>query len=233
MADVSVDGRNVSNLLLTLQPGMTVSGRIVFEGSTPVPADLSRLRVTASPVDLPGPGREIASSVAGRADGSGRFTIAGVVPGRYRLTASGAPGWTLASSVVSGQDTLDFPLEVKPTHSVSGAVLTFTDRPTEIAGTIVDEKGQPASEYTIIVYPADREFWTPGSRRIFSQRPATDGRFTFRNLPSGEYRIAPVLDPEPGTWFDPAFLQQLDSTALRVPLGEGEKKVQNLRISGQ
>ena len=64
-----------------------------------------------------------------------------------------------------------------------------------------------------------------------SQRPATDGRFTFRNVAPGDYRIAPVFDPEPGSWFDPAFLQQLDATALRVQIGEGEKKVQNLRIA--
>jgi hypothetical protein len=82
----------------------------------------------------------------------------------------------------------------------------------------------------LIVYPADSRFWTPQSRRIVSTRPATDGRFTFRNLPAGEYRIAPVLDPEPGSWFDPTFLQQLDSGATRVSLGEGEKKEQNLRV---
>ena len=31
-ADVTVDGRNVSNVVLTLQPGMSVSGRIVVRG---------------------------------------------------------------------------------------------------------------------------------------------------------------------------------------------------------
>jgi len=234
MTPLSVDGRNVSNLVLTLQPGMTIAGRIAFDGTATPPADLSRVRVFASPADLPGPAREIASSVTGQVDSSGRFTISGVVPGRYRIMASGIPnqGWTLLSSVVSGQDTLDFPMEVKPNENVSNAVLTFSDRMAEVAGTIVDERGQPASDYTIVVYPADQEFRGPGSRRIRSQRPGTDGSFTFRSLPPGEYRIAPVLDPEPGTWFDPAFLQQLDGTALRVPLGPGEKKVQNLRISG-
>lgn len=234
MQDVSVDGRNLSNLVLTLQPGMNISGRLVFEGTSPPPADLTRLRVSASAVAAPGPGRQLASTVAGRVDTNGRFTITGVVPGRYRITASGSSQeWRLASSIVSGQDTLDFPMEMKPNTNVGEAVLTFTDRQTEISGTITDAQGQPASDYTIIVYPAEREFWTPQTRRIQTQRPDTSGRFTFRALPPGEYRIAPLLDPEPGTWYDPAFLQQLDSAALRVPLGPGEAKVQNLRISGQ
>jgi hypothetical protein len=40
------------------------------------------------------------------------------------------------------------------------------------------------------------------------------------------------VDPEPGSWYDPAFLQQLESSALRVSIAEGEKKVQDIRISG-
>lgn len=233
MTDVMVDGRNIADLVLNLQPGMNVSGRLVFEGTTTLPTDLTRVRVTASPSDPGGASRQIASSVTGRVDPSGRFTITGVTPGRYRITASGAmQGWTLASAVVSGEDTLDVPFEVKPNEHVSGAVLTFTDRPTELTGTIVNERAQPAADYTIVVFPAEPHFWTPGSRRISSQRPGTDGRFTFRNLPPGEYRIAPILDPDPGSWYDPALLQQLENSALRVPLGQGESKVQNLRVGG-
>lgn len=234
MTPVVVDGRNLSDMVLTLQRGMTVSGRLVFEGTSTLPTDLSRLRVSASPSEPAGAARQIAASVSGRADAAGRFTLAGVPPGRYRLTASGAGGsWRVTSAMVAGADALDFPFEVKPNENVTGAVLTFTDRSTELTGTIVDGRGQPASDYTIVVFPDDRQFWQPNSRRIVSQRPGTDGRFTFRNLPAGEYRIAPILDPEPGSWYDPALLQQLELNALRVPLGEGESKVQNLRVDGR
>ncbi len=47
-ADVTVDGRNVSNVVLLLQPGVPVAGRIAFDGAAPPPADLSRLRVHAA-----------------------------------------------------------------------------------------------------------------------------------------------------------------------------------------
>jgi len=234
MSDVTVDGRDVANLVLTLQPGMTVSGRVAFEGSTAQPpTDLSRVRVSITPADPAGTMRHLASSANGRADASGKFTISGVSPGKYRLTGSGAgQGWTVGSSIVSGEDSLDVPFEVKPNQSVINAVLTFTDRQTEVAGTLVDAKGQPAKDYTIIIYPSVREYWTPQSRRIQSARPGTDGSFTFRNLPSGEYRVSAVLDPEPGTWYDPQFLQQLETQSMRVTLGPGEKKVQNLRVGG-
>jgi protocatechuate 3,4-dioxygenase beta subunit len=229
-ADLAVDGRNVSNVVLTLQPGMPVSGRVAFEGTTlPPPQDPSRIRVSLTPADPAG--RSFAGAVTGRADATGRFAIAGVIPGRYRLTASGAGnGWFLESSILDGQDTLDFPIEVKPNQSITNGVITFTDRQTELSGVITNEQAQPTPDYTIIVYPSDQRYWIPSSRRIQTTRPATDGRFSFRNLPPGEYRIAPLIDPEPGAWYDPAFLQQLDDGALRVSLLDGEKKVQDLRV---
>jgi hypothetical protein len=246
MTDVTVAGRNVSDVMVSLQPGMAVSGRIAFEGSTQQPpSDLTRVRVTANPVTTSGIPGELAMSAAATVDADGRFTIASFVPGRYQLTASvpgtfsgfgpgtGArSGWTLGSSVVDGQDSLDFPIEVKPNQPISSAVITFVDRSADLTGTIVNDRSQPVLDYSLIVYAADTRFWTPQSRRIQSTRPATDGRFTFRNLPPGEYRLAPVLDPEPGAWYDPAFLQQLDATATRLTIAEGEKKEQTLRVSG-
>ena len=212
---------------------MTVTGRIAFEGTTrQPPSDLTRLRVNLAPMDLSGGPRTLIAPAAGRVDASGRFTIASVMPGRYRLNASGAGGWSLQSSVVEGQDTLDFPVEVKPGQNVTGAVITFTDRQAGISGTMTDDRGQPASTYTVVAYSTDQRFWVPNSRRIRAARPATDGTFSFTNLPPGEYRLAPAIDPDPGAWYEPAFLQQLDAGSMRITIGEGEKKTQNLRVSG-
>jgi hypothetical protein len=231
-ADITVDGRNISNIVLTLQPGVTVSGRIAFDGATQQPpADLSRLRVSLQPVVAPGTAGEITSAASGRVDADGRFTIGSVVPGRYKLNASGAgAGWFLESAVLEGQDSLDFPVDIK--GAVSSAVVTFTDRHSELTGLITNDQSQPVTDYTLILYPVDARYRSPQSRRILSTRPATDGRFTFRTLPAGDYRLAPVLEPEPGVWFDPAYLQELDSGAIRVSIAEGEKKEQNLRVPG-
>ena len=43
-------------------------------------------------------------------------------------------------------------------------------------------------------------------------------------LPPGDYRLAPVLDPDTGSWFDGSFLQQLDGASERFTLTDGEKK---------
>ena len=229
--DVPVDGRNLTNVLLTLQQGLTLTGRIAFQGSAAPPADLTRMRVNLSAADPAAAGGP-PQNAAGLVDATGKFTITSVIPGMYRLNAGGAGnGWFLESAIVEGQDTLDFPFEVKPGAAPSGAVITFTDKQAQLTGTITNQRGEPAPEQTLILYPADERYWVPQSRRIRSTRPSTDGQFTFAGIPAGDYKIVAMVDVETGAWFDPAFLQQVDAASTRVTINDGEKKVQRLQIS--
>jgi hypothetical protein len=171
-------------------------------------------------------------------DASGRFTFDGVTPGRYRMnaTAPAAPGsgpglWRLKSAMVKGRDALDFPLEIAPNEEIADAVLTFTDATQEVAGSLQDRSGRPAPDYTIIVFPSDKQYWTV-TRRIRTAQPGTDGRFTVSGLPAGDYRIAAAVDVSPSDVTDPAFLEQLVAASYQFALAEGEKKVQNLQIAG-
>ena len=169
------------------------------------------------------------------ADGS--FTIAGVTPGRYRLTASfpgsGRPGnWTLRSSVVNGQDSLDIPFVVAPGQHVSDASITFADRLAQLSGAVQSAAGAAVNTFTVILFPTDQALWTPQSRRIQAQKPSADGAFTFRHLPPGEYLLAAIDDVETNEWFDPSFLQRLLPTAMKIAIAEGEQKVQDINLSG-
>ena len=116
-------------------------------------------------------------------------------------------------------------------QDVRDVEVRFTDRPTEVSGDLLDAAGHPASEYLIIVFAADKTYWTPQSRRIQSTRPASDGHFRVQNLPPGEYYIGAVTDVEQGEWYDPSFLAQLLGSSQKITLAEGEKKVQSLKIA--
>lgn len=39
-----------------------------------------------------------------------------------------------------------------------------------------------------------------------------------------------MADVEQDEWFDPVFLQKLATSALRIAIGDGEKKTQDLQI---
>jgi hypothetical protein len=225
-ADVSVDGRTLSNVILALQQGVSVTGQVAFDGSLPPPTDLTRMRVSIVPV-----GQALfGGATSAQVDASGRFTLTGVPPGRYRLSGGGVGGWITESAMVGGQDALDFPFEIKGNQNVPGVTITLTDRRTELTGKVVDSNNQPAVDYTVVIFPSDQRYWAGASRRIQSTRPSTDGTFTFRNLPPGDYRIATPFDVEPGAMNDPAVLQQLEGASMRVTLQPGETKVQNIRL---
>ncbi len=249
-ADVGVSGQNLTNVVLALRPGMKVTGRMLFEGGAAAPDDLSNARVTlvARGDQLAG-GGGIPPAVV---DANGNFTITGVAPGQYSLSANASAGgrggrggqpvaqtqttqtasWTLKSALVGGRDALDFPLTVDPNQDVTGILLTFTTQTQEISGTIQDASGRPTADFTIVVYPADPAFWGPQSRRINATRPDTEGRFSIRSLPPGNYRLTAVTDAEPGEWFNPDFLAQLVGGSIPITLAEGEKKTQDIRLAG-
>ncbi len=238
LADVSVNGQNLTGVSLTLQPGMTLTGQLVFEGlKMPAPKDLSRARVTLAPVAAAGGPVTMSGSV--QVDASGKFTATGLSPGRYRFSAAVPPepgvlgSWILRSAVAGGRDALDLPLEIGPNEAISDAVLTFTDATQDVSGMLQDASGRPAPDYTIVVFAADSRFWMPGARRIRTSRPATDGRFTVTGLPPGDYRIAAVTDMSPTDSTDPAFLQLLMDASIPFTLAPGEKRVQDFRIGGR
>ncbi len=233
--EISVDGNDVSNVVLDLQPGLTVSGRIQFDTADPQSApDPSKFRVNLGAA----PGQVTFGSSPGIVDASGAFTIRGVTPGRYSVSAGvpnvvpNASKWVLESAIVAGRDTLDVPLEIRAGQHVDGVVLTYTDRPSELTGVVQDAAGRPAADYSVMVFAADRAFWTPQSRRIRSARPDQEGKYTLRNLPAGEYLVVAALDVEQDEWFDPSFLQRVAPSAIRIAIADGEKKVQDLRIGG-
>ena len=225
-SEVVVDGRDVTDLSMTLQPGLNVSGRIVSGGTAPLPL-LARVTIGLAPVGASSDPPIGPSAV----DGTGRFTIRGVVPGRYRpVIMGGLPaGWSIASAIFNGQDILDEPLTLSDGATSVDGVLTLTNQATEIAGGITDAAGQASPGATVIAFPADERWWLPDSRRIQAVRPASTGRYQIRGLPPGDYRLVAVPDVEPGRWFDPEFLRELRN-AVSITLGAGGRVAQDFRI---
>jgi hypothetical protein len=237
--DVTVSGGDVTGVTLVLRPGMTLAGRVVFDRSSlEPPADLTRLRVNILSRQNGGRGTGFGESrqVPAVVGADGSFAFPDLLPGTYILSSAmpgAAPGrgWWLRSVVINGRDILDEPFVLGTTaDQIPSAVLTFSDRHTQLSGVLQTSAQQLASDYTIIAFPLDRTFWSLPFRRVQTTRPATDGRFTFVDLPAGDYGLAAVTDVAPGDWLDADFLAGLIASAVRVTLADGEQKTQNLRI---
>jgi carboxypeptidase family protein len=232
LMEISVSGRDINGLDVKLAAGINISGRLAFDGAnTPPPTDLSKVSISLLPQGATSMG---APAVVAKADGT--FILSGVGPGDYRLTASVPSGtsptspWTLRSAVVRGSDTIDRSFDVR-TEDVGGVVITFTDRPTELSGALLDAAGRPAPEFFIVIFPTDRSLWAPQSRRIRSARPGNTGNFRITGFPPGEYYICALSDLEQNQLNTPAYLEQLVSGSFKLTFAEGEKKTQDLKIA--
>jgi hypothetical protein len=220
---------------------MDISGRVEFEGTTlQPPADLSRVSIRLGSAPNPSGVTVSVNVPSATATADGTFTLEGVTPGRYFLSASApaqtlTPGttWVLKSARVGDVDAADVPFEVKPGEGISSVVLTFTDQASELSGTLLDATGRPTREFSIMLFPTDRSMWSQRSRRMRSPvRASTDGKFKFTSLLPGEYYLAALTDFEPADVAKPEFLDQVAAAATKVTIGPGEKKVQDLKIAG-
>ena len=229
-ADVHVAGEDLA-VDLTLQPGVPINGRVVFEGAQPTTTELESL---AFILVASGAGGQVQSFGGGRVDKDGRFTFASIVPDTYRFVltwnaASARDRWSVKGATVNGREALEAPLRVLPNEPVEW-IVTMTDTPATLTGRFVDPAGRPAPDYYILVFSADRAHWIPGSRRVRTTRPATDGTFTIKGLLPGDYFLAALPDLESGEWNDAALLEGLVNASAKVTLREGETTTQDYRM---
>jgi hypothetical protein len=223
---LSVDG-DMDGVFITLAAAATLSGTITIQATqTPVLPDVTQFRIVAPPADPSdfGPGGQA------RVERDGTFTLDGIAAGSRLIRAQTPRGWTLTSAVVDGRDVVDTPLEVRSGQRISGVSLTFTDKLSEVNGTLTDQQGSPITEYTVLAFPTDALLWRPQARQIMTTRPDQNGKFQLRGLPPGEYYLAAIDPEEQGEWFEPAFLDQQRLGASRFRLGEGDIRTQDLRV---
>ena len=224
-ASVPIEGSDAI-VSLALQPGARITGRIVFRGTSPKPTSFTPYRLGLVSVDH-GP-RPLYSAFYP----DGTFVVAGVAPGKYRLTWSPPLDlpWALDSATAGGHDLLDTPLEVAPAQAMTDGTITFSDTPTEFSGVLQDASGRPTTDYFVVVFARDKTRWHSDSRWVAAARPGTDGRFLVRGLPPGEYFVAALTDIESGEWFVPGFLDNLAGQGSPITLTAGQKTVQDFKI---
>ena len=228
---VSLGTRPLAALAIPLREGLKVSGTVTFQGSATQPTPEARGSINLSLEPADGRSADLAIAGSGRVDPNGTFTTIGMPAGKYILRVSGAPqGWTLRSATFGGRDITETAVELKDESAV-GVVLSFTDRPSEMKGTVRTGSGNPDPTASVLVFPVEQASWVDtGSqpRRIKTSRTGKDGSFTIGPLPPGEYHVVAIEESAPRNWQDPAYLDAIARSATTVRIGEGESRVVTL-----
>ena len=225
---VSVNGDDLTDLTVVLSAGATISGTISFlPGGSPAP-DYTQFRITAPSTDQ----SDFGPQPNARVDKDGKFTLSGISAGAHLIRPSnGSRTWVLKSVTTADRDVTDTPFQVRSGDNLVNLTVVFTDKQSEINGTLTTENGTPVPEYTVLAFPADASLWRPQSRHIMTARPDQTGKYRIRGLPPGDYYLATVDPSQQGEWFEPAYLDEHRSGAVRVVLSEGDVKTKDFKVS--
>jgi hypothetical protein len=234
MLFVAVDGADATGLVIRMSVGSSITGRITFEGAAP-PEETDAFDLSAEPaeIDL----ASLADNPTARAEVLDDWTWRmGGLHGPRRLRVAGTPpGWTLARIIASGVDVTDavLPFGTRD-QSLGDLEVVLTDRITEIAGAVVDDRGHPSLDATVVAFVDDSASWYAHTRFVKIADPGTDGTFAVRGLPAGSYLVAAINGTDVaniGEELDnPGFLESLVAGATRVTLSEGQRVSLALRL---
>jgi hypothetical protein len=109
--------------------------------------------------------------------------------------------------------------------------VVLTNRISELVGGVTDARGRRVSNYTVVVFPSDRNRWMFPSRSVQAARARNDGTFEIQGLPPGIYLATAVESLPMNAWNDPDVIELLQSGATQFRVEEGEQRALNLRLS--
>jgi hypothetical protein len=228
-AEVTVNGDDVNGIRLVGAPPLTVSGRLVVDPAAAQALRPSAVRIMVAPAQLGIPMIGMTGPVAVNDDLSFE---AKARPGKVRITLAGPlPGWAIRSVRVKGDDVVDSGFELRAGENVADVEVDLTNRLTDVSGIVTTPKGEAVKDYSVVVFPSDREKWTPNSRYLKTARPDQDGRYKVNGLPPGEYRVIALDYVDQNEWSDPEFLEKIRAGATAFSISEGEAKSVDLRIT--
>jgi hypothetical protein len=252
---VTVTSGSSETLLITLGRGATATGRVVFEGTSPLPQNLGQVSVVFRSTNGHG-----CSSTPAEIAADWSFKIEGLIGTCTNMPMFGIGPWMLKAVVHDGEDLVDRVVTFKAGQQYRNVQVVFTDRRSEIAFRVSEEGVQTTREYVALVFPADKTRWNvisnsssvrayvpPQTEMLSIQRPMPASaagvgtpmmppqrREVIEGLRPGEYLAIAVDNIEYEDTRDPAILEKLAAGATRVTLGDGasiEVPLRRLRLA--
>ena len=228
---VSVSSADVANVALVMREGARLTGRVEFDGAAPRPT-AERLKQMTFSLSSMNTGQVVPGADT-RLDGEGRFETAGHAPGRYLVNvAPPGPQWTLASIISGGVNLVAQPLTIGD-DDIRDVVVTFTDRATELTGTVRPAVPGGELDASILVFPVDFQKWlatgiVPG--RTATTRTDRVGAFSVRLGVPGEYFVI-ALPPDVAPDLDATALAAWSRQASRVTVAPGASAKVDLTVT--
>jgi hypothetical protein len=223
---ITVNGEDISGIALVGTKGATIKGAVSFETSPPPgsvsPASFSVYTTPKNPQStadfmFAGGGRDVLND-------DWTFELRGVVTGPVLVRPGRMPtGYVLKAVYLNAQDVTDSGISFRPGESISGVQVVLTTRASSVSGGVTTDKGEPVTDYVVVVFSDDPANWGFMSRRVAMARPDQQGAFQVKNLPAGRYLAVAVDYLEDGEQTNPETLERLRSAATSLELADGDQ----------
>ena len=221
---IEVGDRDITDVEVVAAEGHEIQGRV-----RGYPNEAGQLRLALRPMtgrpDVPG------AATAARPN-DGRFFMAGLPTGEYRLSIRELPrGYYVESARFGQTDLLQRTVFLR--GIVSGSLeIVLSDKGGRVAGTVLDSQGKPAPSSMVTLIPAIPGLVRPDLHKVV----ATDlsGRFTIDAIAPGDYEIHAWEQFESNSYYDRSFMSRFKDRALPIHVVESSSAtVQLNRIESQ
>ena len=221
---VTVGADNLRDLIVALRPALRVEGRIEYRGGSGPPM----MAGTTFETPFGEPGQFFVEATKG-ATLSFSTVAAG---GQYIARPYETGGWFVHSVTLGGKDITDRAFDLQA--DTTSLVVTYTDRPSKVSGTVTDETGGVSPTAVVLAFPVDPRRWSgygTSPRILKNALAARTGLYTFDHLPPGDYYVIAVDPAEADGWKDPNRLEVLAREATKLTVAAGEpSKALDLRL---
>lgn len=214
--NVDVGNADVEGIGVTIAPGTSVNGRIVWDGQPNLEKD--ELTVIPTRKDA---GLEFSSNTA-RVNVDNSFTLKDLSDGTYTAEADGeSKDCYLKNEQYAGSSVLD------EGFTVVGAApgfleITLSSHGARVQGAVTDQDGLAAAGVWVVLVPRAHQ-----QRRLYkSQTTDQYGHYDLRGIAPGDYQLFSWDQVEEGAWEDPEFMKPFleKKQGEKVSVQEGDAK---------
>ncbi len=208
---VEVGNGGLQDLEVPVYPGVEISGRFVFRGNAAPPLEGLQFHLETQE-----PPRR---SYLGRALPDGRFALKSVPPGLYRARASRLAEGIYVKSILSGGVNLAASgVNTSGGGSISDLEVVLAPGGTVEGAVTPDEKNPGAAG--VLLVPAAQERAIAG--RFMTAVTDQNGRFVFRGVAPGAYKLIAWPDLEDVAYMESKVLAAIEKSGTSISVREGE-----------
>jgi protocatechuate 3,4-dioxygenase beta subunit len=219
---IEVGNSDLEDIDLSITRGVDLHGRLTLEGN--LAPDLSAFAITLATPDF-----DFYGGASAQVKPDGTFTLTEVSEETYQVNVFGRmKGWYLKSVVQNGQDALRNGLSVSPGGSRGLLEVTLSTAGALLDGVVTDDDGLPVPGATVALVPEGQ------GRKLYSfyRDASTDqnGRFIFRDVRPGAYKLYSWRDVERNAWQDPDVLKLIEDKGVMVSADENAHLTVELKV---